>query len=133
MNTGNLIEPLLFNRNENPAATLVDGGSSKPATGAPNRFAYIDGLRGIAALGIVVFHLWWYEPAPFPVFGTEPTSADEAFRKIRASVQILLVISGFVIAYTLRRTWVTPTEMYWFIGRRLVRLVPCYWVTIATV
>lgn len=133
MNTTQMLDPLLISRNDNSSAMIVDDARRKLVTSAPNRFAYIDGLRGIAALGIVVFHLWWYEPAPYPVFGSEATPADVAFLKIRASVQILLVISGFVIAYTLRRTWVTPTEMYWFIGRRLVRLVPCYWVTIATV
>jgi len=135
MNASQVVELMPISRSESPPAAIkqIDSPAPPPVTGVTNRFAFIDGLRGIAALGIVVFHLWWYEPAPYPVFGAESTPADEAFIKIRAAVQVLLVISGFVIAYTLRRTWVTPQEMYWFIGRRLVRLVPCYWVTIATV
>ena len=125
-----------------------------------SRFAFVDGLRGLAALSIVVFHIWWYEPEPWPALEStywiveavllrirgfsflwhepEPLPAlkaaelmvDAAFLRLRGGVQILLVISGFVIAYTLRNTWVTPQEIFTFIGRRLVRLVPPYWVAI---
>ena len=85
------------------------------------------------ALAIAVFHIWWYEPAPYPALESAHWIFDEAFLKIRAGVQVLLVISGFVIAYTLRNTWVTPVEILSFAARRLVRLVPTYWVTIAFV
>ena len=98
-----------------------------------SRFVFVDGLRGLAALSIVIFHIWWYEPAPYPALESAHWIFDEAFLRIRAGVQILLVISGFVIAYTLRNTWVTPTEVISFIGRRLVRLIPTYWVAIIIV
>lgn len=107
---------------------------STPNAGkAPARFAFVDGLRGLAALGIVIFHIWWYEPLPQAALQTSHWMVDEAIEKARGSVQILLVISGFVIAYTLRRTWFTVSEVYSFIGRRVVRLVPAYWVTIGIV
>lgn len=99
----------------------------------PSRFVFVDGLRGLAALAIVVFHIWWYEPAPYPALETAHWIFDEAFLRIRVGVQTLLVISGFVIAYTIRSTWVTIGELISFVGRRLVRLVPTYWVTIALV
>jgi len=98
----------------------------KPAA----RFAFIDGLRGLAALCIVVFHIWWYEPEPFPTFESAHWIVDAALLRVRGGVQILLVVSGFLIAYTLRKTWVSPKEIATFIGRRLIRLVPAYWVAI---
>lgn len=94
---------------------------------------FVDGLRGLAALAIVVFHIWWYEPAPYPALESAHWIFDAAFLKIRVGVQVLLVISGFVIAYTLRATWVNFGEVTSFISRRLVRLVPTYWVAIAVV
>ncbi|WP_157605340.1 acyltransferase family protein [Schlesneria paludicola] len=97
------------------------------------RFAFVDGLRGFAALAIVVFHIWWYEPDPQPALESAHWVIDATFLRVRGGVQVLLVISGFVIAYTLRRTWVTPAEVFSFIGRRLIRLVPTYWVAIASV
>ena len=94
------------------------------------RFAFVDGLRGFAALAIVVFHLWWYEPAPFPLWESVNWLTHTALLRTRGGVQVLLVISGFVIAYTLRMTWVTPREVFSFLARRVVRLVPAYWVAI---
>lgn len=118
--------------NENRAAFRCEAAKvlPKPATMSSARFAFVDGLRGLAALAIVVFHIWWYEPAPFPALEHAHWVVDAAFLRIRGGVQILLVVSGFVIAYTLRTTWVTPSEVLLFVGRRLVRLVPPYWVAI---
>jgi peptidoglycan/LPS O-acetylase OafA/YrhL len=112
--------------------------AAKGITGSRQRFVFVDGLRGIAALGIVVFHIWWYEPDPYPALETangimSVEFLDALFIRIRGGVQILLVISGFVIAYTLRKTWVTPAELAQFIKRRLMRLVPAYWVAIGVV
>ena len=113
--------------------------SSKPA-GDPikpvARFAMIDGLRGLAALGVAVYHIWRYEPAlksdplTFPAFEFVPEFVDWIFRKSWVGVQFLLVISGFVIAFTLRNTWVTPREVLSFVARRVVRLWPPFAVTI---
>jgi len=109
----------------------------KPADGSRLRFVFVDGLRGLAALSIVVFHLWWYEPEPWPAVKSVHSAAhwmiDAAFLRTRGGVQVLLVISGFVIAFTLRKMWVTPHEAFTFIGRRLMRLVPSYWVAIGVV
>lgn len=107
-----------------PASDIATG-IAKPPAPAQARFAFVDSLRGIAALAIMFFHLWWY----YDNFSGD--FVNEVMMRLRGGVQILLVISGFVIAYTLRRTWFTFNEVALFIGRRLVRLVPAYWVAIA--
>jgi len=112
-----------------PAPRAVSGSGSKQAS----RFAFVDGLRGIAALGIVIFHIWWYEPQPKPAIETVHWTVEAAVMRTRGGVQILLVISGFVIAYTLRHVWFTRKEATLFLTRRLVRLVPAYWTAIALV
>lgn len=118
-------EPLLpISQVQNESARTV------PSSG---RFIFVDGLRGFAALCIVIFHIWWYEPEPYPALNDAHWIVDAAFLRVRGGVQILLVISGFVIAYTLRKTWVTPSEILTFVGRRIIRLVPAYWVAIGTV
>lgn len=110
-----------------PSTTATAAAGSQPV-----RFAFVDGLRGLAALSIVMFHLWWYEPEPHPAFQPFQNNLQEVML-LRAAVQVLLVISGFVIAYTLRNCWVNPREVGLFLGRRLVRLTPPYWVTLATI
>lgn len=107
-----------------PSGNHVTQTAKLPAT-TPARFAFVDSLRGLAALAIMFFHLWWY----YDDFSN--SFVNESMMRLRGGVQILLVISGFVIAYTLRRTWFTAKEVALFIGRRLVRLVPAYWVAIA--
>lgn len=104
---------------------------SPPAPAA--RFVFVDGLRGLAALGIALYHIWRYEPEPYPSLGFVPSIVDWLLLRTWIGVQFLLVISGFVIAYTLRDTWVTPREGVSFVVRRIVRLLPPYWVTILLV
>lgn len=106
---------------------------SLPAAKPAARFAFVDGLRGMAALGIVIFHIWWYEPAPKSAIDSVHWTVDAAVMKTRGAVQILLVISGFVIAYTMRHIWFTRNEAVLFLARRVVRLVPAYWTAIAFV
>ncbi|MBC7819946.1 MAG: acyltransferase [Planctomycetaceae bacterium] len=113
---------------------------SSPAVGQPPaRFAFLDGLRGLAALGIAVYHIWRYEPPQhpemkvYPAMECLPWIVDWVLLRSWVGVQFLLVLSGFVIAFTLRETWVTPREMVSFLGRRIVRLGPPYWVTLAFV
>ena len=132
---------------ERPAESATDpaepraaaAGSEVPRLGdlgretTAARFAFIDGIRGIAALGITSYHIWRYEPTPQTAQDFVPGFVDALLQRTWIGVQMLLVISGFVIAYTLRNTWVSPRAVASFVFRRVVRLVPAYWATILVV
>ncbi|MBI1425230.1 MAG: acyltransferase family protein [Gammaproteobacteria bacterium] len=93
-----------------------------------NRFTLIDGLRGIAAFMVAAGHLYG---AISPAIGNRlPAVTGEFFDLGRFGVEIFFVISGFVIAYSVRDGTFTPNYLGKFILRRFIRLDPAYWVII---
>jgi peptidoglycan/LPS O-acetylase OafA/YrhL len=92
---------------------------------------FIDGLRGLAALSIVLVH-------SEPIFHATTLRNDRLADLLYTlrhysleSVQVFFVLSGFVIAYTLRNATLTPLTFGRFFLRRVIRLDPPYWVSIA--
>ena len=93
------------------------------------RFKTIDGLRGIAALAVVVFHL---HGATKVAFGDWlPSLLDRFFAAGHYGVDIFFVISGFVIAFSIRSAAPTWGFVGRFALRRSIRLDPPYWTAIA--
>lgn len=74
----------------------------------------IQGLRAVAALAVLACHLWGWERG-------------------QAGVDLFFVVSGFVIAYSAERFYTRPSAWMEFIRRRLVRVVPLYWLVTAVV
>lgn len=97
------------------------------------RFAFIDGLRGLAALSVAAYHIYHYGPLAKAAATITPRFLDVALRHGWMGVQIFFVISGFVIAYTLRSARITPGFLGSFALRRSLRLDPPYWATILVV
>ena len=94
------------------------------------RFAFVDALRGIAAMSVVVFHIYKQNllkvaKAPLP----EPFHS--LFVNGFLGVYIFFVLSGFVIAYSVRGYKITPRFIGRFALRRSLRLDPPYWAAIA--
>lgn len=102
----------------------------QPLTGIPahrarpgERLRGLDALRGVAALGVLVYHytsnyqrvLGHRGPLPF------------GFHLGALGVQLFFVISGFVIFMTLDKTR-RPID---FVRSRFSRLFPAYWTAIA--
>ena len=94
------------------------------------RMTLLDGLRAIAALMVVVAHsvgLFAYWPTPSLPTRLMISVVDCG----SAGVQVFFVLSGFVIAYTLRSQVMTVKYAVRFILRRSIRLDPPYWAAIA--
>lgn len=126
--------------NGSHSASLPDGaaGESAPAPVsaqppskragkvlAGERLDTLDGMRGIAALMVVVYHFFarWAVPVHEPTLYPHGNLLAEApFLIIFGDVGILLffLISGFVIMMTLERS----TGILDFTGRRIARLWP---------
>lgn len=94
----------------------------------PQRFLFVDGLRGLAALSVVLFHFLdavnqtaqpWIWPA-----------LERLFSYGYLGVDVFFVISGFVIPFSVRNAEPTPGFLLRFGVRRSIRLDPPYWFTI---
>lgn len=79
------------------------------AAGAHGEVRSIQYLRGLAAFGVLVFHV--------------AERAGGAFGPGAAGVDIFFVISGFIM-WTVTQREITPTQ---FLVRRLQRVAPLYW------
>lgn len=95
----------------------------------PSRMTLVDGLRAIAALVVILPHtagLW--------AAGTSPGWIDRGMTWVSGygtvGVDVFFVLSGFVIAYSLRSAVVTPRYFGNFLLRRSIRLDPPYWTAI---
>lgn len=92
------------------AATSTDATAP-----AKSHYAVLDGLRGVAALMVVVFHLF------------EAYSGGSPHRQIinhgYLAVDFFFLLSGFVVAYAYDDRWASMGQ-WRFYKRRLVRLQP---------
>ncbi len=93
-----------------------------------NRYTLIDGLRGIAALMVVVFHLSLTVEASFNEH--LPSFIHNIIKAGHWGVEIFFVISGFVIAHSVRNANFTFSYLASFGLRRSIRLDPPYWTVI---
>ena len=80
------------------------------------RFYYLDGLRGLAALVITVSHF-----------------SDKAFGhalldRIYLAVDFFFVLAGFVSCYAYEQRLLTDMSWWEFAKRRLIRLYPLYFI-----
>lgn len=78
------------------------------------RYEILDGLRGVAALTVVLFHCF---ETYIPVFGTQHINHGYL------AVDFFFMLSGFVIGYAYQDRW-ARMGMWNFAKRRLVRLHP---------
>jgi peptidoglycan/LPS O-acetylase OafA/YrhL len=90
-----------------------------PEAGRPvttkNHYVVLDGLRGVASLTVVVFHL------------CEAYSTGDPFKQVinhgYLAVDFFFLLSGFVIAYAYDNRWGAMSQ-WEFYKRRLIRLQP---------
>lgn len=82
---------------------------------AKPRYALLDGLRGVAALFVIWYHV-------FEGFATSPV--DQRFNHGYMAVDFFFILSGFVIGYAYDDRWKQKMTTKDFFKRRLIRLQP---------
>ena len=95
------------------------------------RFTLIDAIRGVAACAVVFRHLFFNShlgPALQKIF---PMPLQVLSIWGAAGVYAFFVLSGFVIAHSLRRNDLSSRDIGNFALRRQLRLDPPYWIVIA--
>jgi peptidoglycan/LPS O-acetylase OafA/YrhL len=97
----------------------IDEGSLKKESSEKNstRLPELDTLRGLAALGVMLFHYTYNQPGINSYF---------EFRNGVTGVDLFFMISGFVITLSISKI----ARLRDFIVHRFSRLYPTYWICI---
>ena len=105
----------------------------QPAAG-PDRYPELDGHRGIAAVTIVVFHVYQFcNVAHFLYLGTP---AYTVLNSLDAMVPWFFVISAFLLFEPVARSVIegrAPIFARGFLIRRAIRILPVYYVAVIVV
>jgi peptidoglycan/LPS O-acetylase OafA/YrhL len=97
--------------------------ASPGGAGAHETYISIQLLRGLAAMLVVVFHAGVMVRDRFPAAGDHFLLLSGA-----AGVDIFFPISGFVMLISSRALLLRPDGWKIFAERRLIRIVPLYWL-----
>ncbi|WP_062205512.1 acyltransferase family protein [Demequina salsinemoris] len=118
-----------------PGATIIP--TDEPARAVGARFAGLEGYRGIAALLIVVFHVFQQIDNATPdSFGAEASWGYRALHGLDGFVSLFFVLSAFLLYLPYVRGVVAGGDMpsaRAFLVRRAARIVPLYLVAILVV
>lgn len=96
-------------------------------------YSFIQALRGIAALWVVLFHAMKGEHIEALYEALPDVISAIVFDAGHFGVAIFFTLSGFVIAHSLDSKPMTIASWGRFMLRRSIRLDPTYWASIATV
>ena len=96
-----------------------------------NRFAYVDTLRGLAALYVLFYHLALLPNPDLEV----PYWAKRIVLSGGTGVTLFFVVSAFTLCYSMRARSNGPDYIYGFYVRRIFRIVPLFyvWVVISLI
>ncbi len=97
----------------------------------PHRLTELDAMRGVAALGVLLYHLtssylYYYSIGRYGKDFTMHTHPTFTFSHGNLGVHLFFMISGFVIFMTLNNTK-KPMD---FVVSRFSRLYPAYWAVL---
>src|ERR1700722_19089655 len=106
----------------------VKGAPAPGPPAKPTHLPFLDGLRAVAILGVVAYHTWGHTPSLHKYSWLQFAWAGNH------GVELFFVISGFCLAYpTLRRLHEGGAYSFDFrsyIVRRMVRILPPFWVAL---
>jgi peptidoglycan/LPS O-acetylase OafA/YrhL len=95
-----------------------------------NRYAFADGLRGLAALWVVFYHLFHGDHVNLLSQFIGATLSAVIFEYGNLGVPIFFVLSGFVMAVTTNSKHLDAAAASRFMQRRFLRLSPPYYFAI---
>jgi peptidoglycan/LPS O-acetylase OafA/YrhL len=112
---------------EPPGVPSTDSSVVEPVTVKPRHFACFDGLRAIAAVSVLLLHTAW-------VSGFTTRSSLGAYTsRLEIGVSVFFLISGFLLYRPFAVSHLTERaapNMRKFWERRLLRIVPAYWLAL---
>ncbi len=100
--------------------------SNSTAEGSHRHFPNIDGLRGLAALMVLTFHLFnWID-------GTSYIAGIHFhIEHLSRGVQLFFILSAFTLFHTAHSRWPRSQHPVWaFYIRRIFRIIPLWWLVI---
>jgi peptidoglycan/LPS O-acetylase OafA/YrhL len=104
----------------------VNAGRSGSSSRTSRRLDGVDGLRAIAALWVVLFHIRAFS-------GATLGPLDLIVRSGSTGVSLFLVLSGFCLYLPIARNGPASFRAGKFMRRRATRLLPAYYVTLAVI
>jgi peptidoglycan/LPS O-acetylase OafA/YrhL len=110
--------------------SLSDAAAPRaPTLGGNERLPALDGLRGAASLAVVIYHFARVAGLP------ELEGSGKWLGRLLATgwigVDVFFVLSGFLITSILLEKTEAPNYYKAFFARRLLRVVPLYWIFLA--
>jgi len=106
--------------------------SSREPESASKRSAPLDGLRALAAISVLVFHVWLYGPERPP--SPRTSFWDKLLFELNLGLICFFVLSGFLLYQAFARASLTDgprVDFKRYAVRRVARIVPAYWVCLA--
>ncbi|MDX8151376.1 acyltransferase [Patulibacter brassicae] len=112
-----------------PAARTSSSPRATPSSDV--RWGALDGLRGVAAIGVVLVHVWMF------VRGDTPAprgTLDDVISQLRLGMPMFFVLSGFLIFRPFAAALIDGRplpQLGRYALRRGARVLPAYWLAIA--
>ncbi|HSV66374.1 MAG TPA: acyltransferase [Mycobacteriales bacterium] len=101
-----------------------------PAARTRTRLDYLDGVRAVAALYVVLHHIWITTYPDYPR-NTGPMAVGWLLYG-HVAVAVFIVVSGFSLSIApARRGWHLTGGVRTFLRRRAWRILPTYWAALA--
>jgi peptidoglycan/LPS O-acetylase OafA/YrhL len=98
-------------------------------TGPVEHDSRLDGIRGFAAVSVMMVHAFWFDQGPAGSLIGKPSEYIMTLHMSRAAVLLFFITSGYVIGLTNRKAF-SGERAKEYLRRRFLRIVPIYLIAI---